>query len=114
MKTPVANPRRGEIAAEIDGRTRVLCLTLGALAELEARFGVGDLVALGERFARGRLSAADLAGILAAGLRGAGEAIGEEDVAAMRFEGGIKGAAAIVARLLDAAFGPSGAEQPRP
>jgi hypothetical protein len=30
-----ANPRRGEIAAIIAGRDCTLCLTLGALAELE-------------------------------------------------------------------------------
>jgi hypothetical protein len=30
-----ANRRRGEIEAVIDGERRILCLTLGALAELE-------------------------------------------------------------------------------
>ena len=33
-----ANRRRGEIAATLDGRERRLCLTLGALAELEMAF----------------------------------------------------------------------------
>jgi len=45
----------------------VLCLTLGALAELEARLGGGDLMGLGERFASGRVSARDLIVILGAG-----------------------------------------------
>ena len=39
------NPR-GEISAVLDGEERVLCLTLGALAELEARLSAGDLVGL--------------------------------------------------------------------
>ena len=47
----MANIHRGEIAAVIDGEEKTLCLTLGALAELEARLGSGDLVGLGERFA---------------------------------------------------------------
>ncbi|MFD1333765.1 gene transfer agent family protein, partial [Methylopila musalis] len=66
------NRRRGEVEAVFDGRPHRLVLTLGALAELEDAFGVADLVALAERFERGRLSARDAARILAAGLRGGG------------------------------------------
>ena len=40
------NIQRGEIAGVFEGEERVLCLTLGALAELEARLGAGDLVGL--------------------------------------------------------------------
>jgi Phage tail tube protein, GTA-gp10 len=47
-----ANARRGEISARLDGKEYRFCLTLGALAELETALGAGDLVALGERFAR--------------------------------------------------------------
>jgi hypothetical protein len=54
------NLHRGEIEAEIGGARRTLVLTLGALAELEAAFGVDDLVALAERFGSGRLKAHDL------------------------------------------------------
>jgi len=35
----MANRHRGEIEAEIGGKTRTLVLTLGALAELEEAFG---------------------------------------------------------------------------
>ena len=66
----MANPIRGEIDAVIGGETRMLCLTLGALAELEARLQAGDLVGLAERFSSGRVSARDLTAILGAGLRG--------------------------------------------
>ncbi|WP_341989969.1 gene transfer agent family protein [Azorhizobium sp. AG788] len=101
----MANAHRGEIAAMLDGRPRTLVLTLGALAELEAAFAVDDLVALAERFSRGRLSAADLVRVIAAGLRGAGETISDAEVAAMRAEGGAAGFARLVSALLTATFG---------
>jgi hypothetical protein len=89
----------------IDGREHVLCLTLGALAELETAFGAADLGALGERFGTGRLSARDLIRIVGAGLRGAGEPVTDDEVAAMRAEGGAIGFAGIAARLLTVTFG---------
>ena len=99
------NAQRGEIAANIGGEERVLCLTLGALAELEARLGAGDLVGLGERFAGGRVSARDLIAILGAGLRGGGNAVTDDDLARMAIEGGLAGAAEVAAQLLRATFG---------
>ncbi len=57
-----------------------LCLTLGALAELEDAFGVQDLNALAERFGSGRLSSRDLLTILGLGLRGGGHAISDREV----------------------------------
>ncbi|MHB1101393.1 MAG: gene transfer agent family protein [Devosia sp.] len=99
------NPQRGEISAVLDGEEKVLCLTLGALAELEARLMAGDLVGLSERFTGGRVSARDLTAIIGAGLRGAGNAISDDDLARMTIEGGLKGAADIAARLLRATFG---------
>lgn len=102
------NRRRGEVGAVIDGRERVLCLTLGALAELEDAFAAEDVAALMARFASGRLAARDLIRIIGAGLRGAGDGVRDDEVAAMRIEGGMAGAARIVADLLGAAFGESG------
>lgn len=101
----MANPQRGEISAVIEGEEKVLCLTLGALAELEARLSAGDLVGLGERFAEGRVSARDLTAIIGAGLRGGGNAVTDDDIARWHIEGGLKGAADIAARLLRATFG---------
>lgn len=101
----MANPQRGEIDAMIGGEMVTLCLTLGALAELEARLQAGDLVGLSERFSGGRISARDLTAILGAGLRGAGNAITDDDLARLSIEGGLKGAAEIAARLLRATFG---------
>jgi len=101
----MANRHRGEITAELGGRQRTLVLTLGALAELEAAFGASDLVALAERFGGGRLSARDLVVIIGAGLRGAGEAVSDDEVAAMRAPGGAAGFVAIAAELVVATFG---------
>jgi len=103
----MANGQRGEIGAVIGGEERVLCLTLGALAELEARLMAGDLVGLSKRFAEGRVSARDLTAILGAGLRGGGNAVTDDDLARMAIEGGLAGAADIAARLLRATFGGS-------
>ena len=99
------NKHRGEIEAHLGGRTRTLVLTLGALAELEAAFGADDLPALSERFATGRLKASDLTRIIAAGLRGAGESVSDEQVAAMVTDGGARGYVQIAAALLSATFG---------
>ena len=75
------NIHRGEISALIGGEERTLCLTLGALAELEARLQAGDLTGLAERFADGRISARDLTAIIGAGLRGAGNTVSDDDLA---------------------------------
>lgn len=108
------NRHRGEIEARLDGKTWRLCLTLGALAELEAAFGDADMLALAERFERGRLSATEAVRILAAGLRGAGHALSDDDVAAMRHERGAAGYVELVAALLTATFGADLAVDPGP
>lgn len=66
-----ANKHRGEVVRVLAGRERRLCLTLGALAELETAFGVDGWQALSERLRR--LSAKDLTVVLGALLRGGGE-----------------------------------------
>jgi hypothetical protein len=101
----MANRYRGEIDADIGGVRRRLVLTLGALAELESAFGADDLVALAERFSAGRLKANDLVRIIAAGLRGAGETVSDEDVAAMAIDGGAPAYARLAAELLAVTFG---------
>ena len=105
----MANPQRGEIEAVLGGKTYTLCLTLGALAELEAAFGADDMLALTERFETGRLKARDAILILAAGLRGGGNAFSDEEVAALGCERGIAGCIETVAKLLQATFS-TGAE----
>lgn len=107
-----ANRRRGEIAAILDGRPYRLCLTLGALAELEAAYAADDLAALVERFSGGRLSALDLIRVIGAGLRGAGEDIGDDAVGTMSAEDGAAGFARIVSDLLTITFGAGRKDEP--
>jgi len=102
------NRRRGEIVATLDGRPYLLCLTLGALAELESAFAADDLGALVARFSTGKLSASDLVRIIGAGLRGAGNDIADEKVTGMQCDGGAAGFAAIASELLTATFGGAG------
>jgi hypothetical protein len=107
------NKYRGEIDAELGGRRRMLVLTLGALAELESAFGAADLGALAERFGTGRLSARDLVRIIAVGLRGAGEAVSDDEVAAMTTPGGASAYVRIAADLIAATFEDGVNEAPR-
>ena len=65
------NGARGEVQAPLAGAPRRLCLTLGALAEIETALGVEGLEPLAERMRR--LSARDLMAVLAALLRGGGD-----------------------------------------
>lgn len=101
----MANKHRGEIEAKLDGKTFRLCLTLGALAELETAFGDEDMLALATRFENGRLSSRDCVRIIGAGLRGGGCDISDEAVGAMKADGGVAGFVDIVARLLRETFG---------
>ena len=100
----MTNKHRGETEAKLDGTTFRLCLTLGALAELEAAFGDQDMLALATRFETGRISARDCCRIIGAGLRGAGYDIADDAVAAMQAENGAAGYVEIVAKLLAATF----------
>lgn len=88
----MANPQRGEVALVVDGQRHRMRLTLGALAELEARLGATSLVELAERFESGRVATRELLALLAAGLRGGGAKISEEELAAAEIEGGALGA----------------------
>jgi hypothetical protein len=105
------NKRRGEVALQLGDRRYTLCLTLGALAELEEAFGVGDLMALAERFGTGKLSSRDLLTILAVALRGGGHDLSDAEAASLPLTEGIGPVAAAVTELLVATFG---AETPTP
>lgn len=66
-----ANGARGEVVAVLAGAERRLCLTLGALAEIETGLGLEGLSGLAERMRA--LSAQDLTVVLGALLRAGGE-----------------------------------------
>lgn len=109
MSVRVLNAHRGEIAAVLDGAERRLCLTLGALAALEAAFGEDDLSALAARLSGGRLRAEDLAAVIHAGLCGAGSDATLDEVKRMTAPGGAAGYARIAVALLEATFAGEGA-----
>lgn len=64
---------RGETCLTINGDTHKLCLTLGALAEIEAAIGEGSLQLLQDKLANPSLG--DVLVILHALLRGGGSAL---------------------------------------
>ncbi len=107
----MANRHRGEIVARLNGREWTLCLTLGALAELESAFEAQDLNALIKRFSSGVLSAREMLEIIAAGLRGGGYQLTKEEVEEMQADNGAVGFATIVSNLLSATFG-TGEKEP--
>jgi Phage tail tube protein, GTA-gp10 len=101
----MSNAIRGEIEARLDGKLYTLCLTLGALAELESGMGASDLVAMAQRFESNSLSSRDILRIIGCGLRGAGHAVSDEDVSRMKVSGGFPAYVKIAADLLTATFG---------
>lgn len=110
----MANPMRGEVAVVLDGTPQIARLTLGALAELEARLdaqgaegqareapGLAGLVA---RMDAGRFATRDILAVLVAGLRGGGWTGTEADLMTRQIEGGPLQAARLAAQLLALAF----------
>ncbi len=98
------NPWAGEVSLVIDGEERLLKLTLGALAELEATMGTDSVVALAERFETGRFSARDVLALIVAGLRGGGWRGSAADLLSAEIAGGPVAAARTAGLLLARAF----------
>ena len=98
------NRVRGEVLLAVDGEERRLCVTLGALAELEAAFDVGSFTELGERLAT--LTASDLLIVLAALLGGGGGGVTTAELAAARIDP--RAAAQAVAEAFRRAFDDAG------
>jgi hypothetical protein len=78
------NRARGEVPLTIEGEPFRLCLTLGALAEMEQGLGASDLKDLESKLARPRV--ADLIIILGALLRGGGHDIDDASLARRRLD----------------------------
>jgi hypothetical protein len=100
----MANPLAGEVTLVIDGERRRAKLTLGALAELEARLEADSLAALVARFEGDSLRARDVLMLVCAGLRGGGWEGDLPDLLSAEIEGGPLEAARVAARLLALAF----------
>lgn len=80
----MANAQRGEVEIAIEGRPYTLCLTLGALAEIEDALGVESSDKLGDRLKGIRMR--DMIAILGALLRGGGHELSDADVARMQID----------------------------
>jgi hypothetical protein len=100
----MANPWAGEASLTIDGEVRVLKLTLGALAKLEAELDRGTLVDLVSRFEGGDVRTRDVLALVVAGLRGGGWSGQAADLMQAEIEGGVVEAARVAALLLARAF----------
>lgn len=98
------NPWAGEVVVVIEGAAHRCRLTLGALAELEAKLEGGSLIELVERFETGTMRAKDILAVLIAGLRGGGWSGELRDLAQAEIEGGALGVARAAAQLLARAF----------
>lgn len=95
------NAARGECLLEIDGEARRLCLTLGALAELEGAFDCAGFSELGARL--GAMTASDLIIVLSALCAGGGAPMSTGDLAAANIDP--RAAAAAVAQAFREALG---------
>ena len=80
----MVNRARGEVPLLIEGEPHRLCLTLGALAEIEAGLGLADLNALDARLAHPKIE--DIIVILTALLRGGGHDVDVASVRARRLD----------------------------
>ncbi|MEM7753066.1 MAG: gene transfer agent family protein [Pseudomonadota bacterium] len=100
----MGNPWTGEVAVFLNGERRVMCLTLGALAELEAGLEADNLIEMVERFEGGAFSSRDVLAVIVAGLRGGGWTGDVRDLLTAEIEGGAIEAARLAGQLLARAF----------
>ncbi len=107
----MANPFRGEVELSVDGEPRVMRLTLGALAELEARLKAESLMEMIARFETGGFRVQDLIALIVAGLNGGGWRISEAELLGRRIDGGPVEAAQAAARLLKLTFSIPGEDE---
>jgi len=106
----MVNRHRGEVELKADGQSYTLCLTLGALAHLEAAYGGEDILTLADRFSQGHLTSRDAVNLLEAGLKGGGHESAALDLENLSFERGMAGLIRTLADLLRVTFGSMDAE----
>ncbi len=100
----MVNGARGEVAFELDGKSYCLCLTMGALAEIETALGAGSLNDLDAKLKAPR--AEDLIAILHALMKGGGETLTREEVLDLPMQ------VADVSAAIAAAFAAAGTRAP--
>lgn len=106
----MVNRHRGEVELKAGGKSYTLCLTLGALAHLEAAYGGEDILTLADRFSQGHLTSRDALNLLEAGLKGGGNESAALNLENLSFEGGMAGLIHTLADLLRVTFGVASAE----
>ena len=77
----MTNAARGESTLTLGGADYTLCLTLGALAEIEEALGIESINEIGKRLEKPR--ARDLVAVLGALIRGGGGSLTNEELAAL-------------------------------
>ena len=97
----LCNKARGEVTLPVGPRSVRLCVTLGALAELEAAFDVASFPEIAGKLAH--LSASDLIVVVSALAGGGGAPISAAEIAAAEIDP--RAAATAVAAAFEAAFG---------
>lgn len=96
----MVNHIRGEIELFINGKAHILCLTLGALAEIEAGFNLDDSSQLSERLKK--ITAKDILMLLAALLTGGGNPVSTQQLRISPLD------PEVVAKAIACAFSASG------
>lgn len=96
----MANAARGEVNLQVNDQTFRLCLTLGALAEIEEALGATGLADLGKQMEN--LSARSLISVLTALMQGGGSDVTDEEVSRMSLQ--IADVSAVIAKAFAAAM----------
>lgn len=115
----MSNLHRGEVSLPLGGERLVLRLTLQALAEIEAAFGVTDLQALGEKLGQGRIGARDLMILIGAAARGGGNSLDDASLGARISAAELPEVVAALGQLFALTFGeappkPAKSRPPKP
>ena len=108
-----ANRHRGEVVGRINGRRRVMRLSLAALAQLETCYGGEDILQLLDGFSRAGLSAQDSDNILRAGLLATQDELATTG-APLDVEGGAAMALHLASELVQRAFSPAPSQKEPP
>ena len=99
-----ANRHRGEVVGKINGRRRIMRLSLSALAQLENCYGDIDILQLLSRFAEDGMRANDIDNVLRAALRATKDELAVSG-APLDVEGGHGAAQRLATELIERAFG---------
>lgn len=100
----MGNPYRGEVMLSVDGEERVMRLTLGAMATLEARLESGSMMEMIARFENGAFKVRDIISLIVAGLNGGGWPVTEAQLMQKQIDGGPMRAVEAAGTLLRLTF----------